>query len=332
MTKSNLDEVVDVAVVGAGASGLTAADVCQLRGQSVCLFDKGRGPGGRLSTRRSGSLRFDHGARSLSVKGSEAETIFSEWIDGDLVEEWTPREREPHAKSPKWVGKPGMNAPIKHVAGRHRVSFGSRVAALRQAPDHWVVMAEGDMPLCRARRVLVAIPAPQATELLNGTGFAHQSRVAAVKFDPVWVAMLQGPDPSAVGFETVTSQGSPLAAVDAQGSKPGRPSDPAWVAQASVPWSRAHLEDAPEAIEDLFRVELESLFEQPVSGSISVHRWRYARCANPVGEEILVDEALGLVCCGDWCLGDTVGDAIQSGLAAGRWLTRRSAESMKVSP
>lgn len=327
MTKSNLEETVDLAVVGAGASGLTAADVCQLSGQSVRLFDKGRGPGGRLSTRRSGSLRFDHGARSLSVQGAEAEAVFSQWMEEGVVERWAPRQREPRAESPKWVGKPGMNAPIKHVAGRHRVSFGSRVAALRQAPDHWVLMADNEVPLCRARRVLVAIPAPQATELLDGTGFTHQSRVAAVNFDPVWVAMFQGPDPAAVGFETMSSQGSVFAAVDAQGSKPGRPSDPAWVAQASVPWSRAHLEEAPEVIEDLLRVELARLFDQAVSGPISVHRWRYARCANPVGEEVLVDQALGLVCCGDWCLGDTVGDAIQSGLAAGRWLTDLSTES-----
>jgi len=179
---------------------------------------------------------------------------------------------------------------------------------------------------------LVAIPAPQATELLDGTGFAHQSRVAEVTFDPVWVAMFQGPDPAVVGFEAMSSQGPVFAAVDAQGSKPGRPSDPAWVAQASAPWSRAHLEDAPEVIQDHLRAELESLFDQAVLGPISVHRWRYARCANPVGEEALVDESLGLVCCGDWCLGDTVGDAIQSGLAAGRWLSRLSSESTKVSP
>lgn len=332
MTKSNLDEVVDLAVVGAGASGLTAADVCQASGQTVRLFDKGRGPGGRLSTRRAGSLRFDHGARSLSVKGPGAEAALSKWIREGLVEKWTPQERGPDADFSGWVGKPGMNAPIKHAAGLHRVCFGSRVAALRQDLGHWIVMGEEEAPLCRARRVLVAIPAPQATELLDGTGFQHQARVAAVEFDPIWVAMFQGPHPAAVGFETVASQGPVFAVIDAQGSKPGRPSDPAWVAQASVPWSRAHLEDSPEVIEADLRSELESIFNQAVSGPIQVHRWRYARCSNPVGEEALVDEALGLACCGDWCLGDTVGDAIQSGLAAGRWLTDLSAESSPASP
>ena len=53
-----------VAVIGAGISGLFAARTLADRGLNVKVFDKGRGLGGRMSTRRvDGKSCFDHGAQ-----------------------------------------------------------------------------------------------------------------------------------------------------------------------------------------------------------------------------------------------------------------------------
>ena len=41
-----------IIVVGAGLSGLMAARECASHGHEVIVFDKGRGVGGRLATRR----------------------------------------------------------------------------------------------------------------------------------------------------------------------------------------------------------------------------------------------------------------------------------------
>ena len=42
----------DVIVIGAGISGLMCATELERNGYSVQVLDKGRGPGGRMSTRR----------------------------------------------------------------------------------------------------------------------------------------------------------------------------------------------------------------------------------------------------------------------------------------
>lgn len=41
-----------VAIIGAGMAGLSCARALVQAGVAVELFDKGRGPGGRMSTRR----------------------------------------------------------------------------------------------------------------------------------------------------------------------------------------------------------------------------------------------------------------------------------------
>jgi predicted NAD/FAD-dependent oxidoreductase len=62
---------MDFAIIGAGMAGLACADALKEAGHNVALFDKGRGPGGRMSTRRMetplGEVAFDHGAQYFTA-------------------------------------------------------------------------------------------------------------------------------------------------------------------------------------------------------------------------------------------------------------------------
>jgi len=52
-----------VAVVGAGIAGITAARTLAQAGWHVIVFEKSRGAGGRIATRRTEWGGFDHGAQ-----------------------------------------------------------------------------------------------------------------------------------------------------------------------------------------------------------------------------------------------------------------------------
>ena len=52
-----------VVVVGAGISGLVCASELSQAGIDVTVVEMGRGPGGRLATRRGSGLPFDHGTQ-----------------------------------------------------------------------------------------------------------------------------------------------------------------------------------------------------------------------------------------------------------------------------
>jgi len=73
------DSIARVLIIGAGASGACMAfRLRQILGQSVriCLWEKARGPGGRMSTNRQdfkdGRLRADMGAQYLSLDTSDS--------------------------------------------------------------------------------------------------------------------------------------------------------------------------------------------------------------------------------------------------------------------
>ncbi|MBT5019158.1 MAG: FAD-dependent oxidoreductase, partial [Planctomicrobium sp.] len=57
-----------VAVIGAGISGLACAQALNEQGEKVTVYDKGRGAGGRMSTRRTAErFEFDHGCQYFSA-------------------------------------------------------------------------------------------------------------------------------------------------------------------------------------------------------------------------------------------------------------------------
>ena len=62
-----MNKLPHIAVIGAGIAGLSCATQLQEAGLKVSVFDKSRGPGGRMSTRRGDDWQCDHGAQYLSL-------------------------------------------------------------------------------------------------------------------------------------------------------------------------------------------------------------------------------------------------------------------------
>jgi len=117
-------QVLRVAVIGAGVAGLVAARTLVDHGIEVTLFEKGRGPGGRISTRRSAAGRFDHGAATFTAHTALFRRSVEAWVAQGVVAAWPPRVarlaegaiRTIEAPS-SFTGVGGMNRLARHLAG-----------------------------------------------------------------------------------------------------------------------------------------------------------------------------------------------------------------------
>ncbi|MEL0004062.1 MAG: FAD-dependent oxidoreductase [Rhodospirillales bacterium] len=57
-----------IVIIGAGITGLSCARTLANHGQASLILEKGRGVGGRVSTRRAqNGMTFDHGAQYISA-------------------------------------------------------------------------------------------------------------------------------------------------------------------------------------------------------------------------------------------------------------------------
>ncbi len=303
-----------IGIIGAGLAGLACATLLTRR-QAVQLFDKGRGPGGRMSSRRvptaAGEAGFDHGAQYFTVRNDGFRNQVEAWAASGLAARW------PAAGPDAWVGTPAMNAPLKALAQPLDVRWGTRIDALLRDGRQWRVRGDG-IEAGPFDAVVVAVPAEQAAPLLApwSAGFARHA-VATVS-QPCWtvIAAFDGRVPA----PDVLREDGPIGWAARNVAKPGRAGPEAWVIQAGPGWSAEHLEESPDAVmPQLLQAFAERIAAPlPTRLAAAAHRWRYARSGTD-GSGTLWDAGLGLGVCGDWLLGPRVECAWASGtgLAAG---------------
>lgn len=301
-----------IVVIGAGMSGLACSERLVAAGHEVRLFDKARGPGGRMSTRRielePGTIAFDHGAQYFTARRPDFVAQVAAWAEQGVVARW------PEAGADAWVGLPAMNAPVAHLARQLAVAFSSHVMSLSRDAAGWhVTVQDGDRhgPFDAA---IVALPAEQAAAFLGAHDLAMASLAMAVRSQPCWTMLAAFDGPLPIRADVIRRSGV-LAWATRNGTKPGRAPGEAWVVQAEGTWSTAHLEHPAE---DVARTMLKALTEVsgdarlPAVRHVSAHRWRYAMVRS-AEQGALWNNTLRLGACGDWLLGPRVELAWQSG-------------------
>lgn len=294
----------DVLVIGAGLAGAAAAECLTDAGQRVIVLDKGRGPGGRLSTRRADGGTFDHGAAMLQAS-SEA---FHQWLAQRVAFGVAARWRH------GWVGVPGMNALVAAALAGATVQWQAPVASLRLASGGWQARDATGALLAEAVRLIVAIPAPQASTVLRTSGqqalMPWIDALERVRYSPCWAGLFAvddagRPASTPVLDEAGTRPSGILEAVYRDADKPGRADVGHWVVHATAGWSEAHLELPPDEATRLMLPAFLDASGREASQvrSATAHRWRYARPS--IGARIKACE--GMDDLGVWLAGDAIG-------------------------
>jgi len=322
-----------VAVIGAGISGLTCARTLTDHGVAVTVFEKSRGVGGRMATRRAeGGLTFDHGAQYFTVGDEQFGRHVRSWQQDGLVQLWDGTIRvlrdgcvEPlkTARS-RFVGTPGMTAVCKHLAKGLDVHLKCEVAELRRSGGLWCpVDAEGRV-LGTYDVLIVSSPSVQSARLLEPdaklSGLARQ-----VTVQPCWAVMAVFDSRLPTGFDGAFIHDASLSWAARNSSKPARSgAADCWVLHGSPIWSRNHLEATAEEIMDRLLDDFWAVTGQrPVKPRTALaHRWRYALPVEPLENRCLLGASVGLGACGDWCGGPRVEGAFLSGLAAAERVLR----------
>ena len=303
-----------IGIIGAGMAGLTCGTRLASAGHEVTIFDKGRGPGGRMAVRRlehqGATFTFDHGAQYFTARDPAFVEQVAAWSRDGIVARW------PAAGADAWVGTPGMNAPIRAMADALGVHFATRIDALERDGIYWRLKGQG------ASRepfdaVVVAVPAEQAAPLLEPYSHVMGDAAHWVASKPCWAVMVafeERVDCADVLSDSLP-EGGPLGWAARNSNKPERdPSRECWVLHASPEWTRKHLECAGDDVcDDLLDAFAAQVGALPGVVVKTAHRWRYAKVAKN-DDGALWDRDLRLGACGDWLSGPRVENAFLSGM------------------
>lgn len=326
-----------VAIVGCGLAGLMAARTLGDHGLAVRLFDKSRGVGGRMATRRTPEgLRFDHGAQYFTARDCRFARYVRSWVDDGLAKPWCGRVVHlrggdvlaEKSDTPRYVGVPAMNAIPKHLAEGLDIRLDTTVASIgRAGSSRWRLTDDQGQSLGEYDRVIFNCPPAQSAALLAGHS-SLAAKVAAVTMNPCWAVMVHSKNPPKIDYDAAFVDNSPLAWICRDSDKPGRVAEDGagWVLHATADWSIDQLEVSADQARDQL-IDAFGVATGVALGQIdyaTAHRWRYAIAAKPLEEGYLWDPTEGLGVCGDWCSGSRIEGAFLSGMAAAGALLREA--------
>ncbi len=175
-----------IGIIGAGLSGLVAGRILARAGHDIVVFEKSRGYGGRMATRRverDEMIRVDHGApyltgtsdafQSFLEEMQEAGLVtlwndhFSYFTDGRILPEMPGRERVPHYMAPG-----GMISIGKYLGRTLDIYFEEKVGGIthiggsRITKSPWMLNSTS-INVFGVDAVIIATPAIQAYGLIS---------------------------------------------------------------------------------------------------------------------------------------------------------------------
>ena len=336
---SSVTTSLPIAIVGAGLAGLSCAQALLQAGHTVHVFDKARGPSGRMSTRRAednnGPWQCDHGAQYFTARDPAFRAEVARWQQAGVAALWNARLASfdgnawtaPATPLERFVGTPRMTSPaawlVQHLGEPALAQWQTTVQRLGHTEGGWaIISAEHGLHSQHYSAVLLAVPAPQAVPLLAPVAPAGAALAASARMRGSWAVMLRYASPVALPWEGAFINTGPLRWVARDSSKPGRTGQETWLLHASPEWSEAHIEDSAEAVTTALLAAFAAL-GGPAPLAATAHRWRYADTEPALTRGSWWDAQMRLGLCGDW---------LHGGKVEGAWLSGRALAQQVLKP
>lgn len=307
-------------IIGAGVSGLLLARQLQEAGRKVLVLEKGRGFGGRMSTRRAGEARYDHGAQYFTVRDQRFQRWVDRMVEAKVVREWFRNFPEDAGSNghPRYVGVEGISDVGKFLAEGLEVRRSTKVTGVRRVESKWEVRAE-DGSVFTAEHLVVTSPVPQTLELLEGCGVVFapdvDERLRAVRYEKGLAVMVQLEGPSGLpDFGGVRVTEGPLTWV-ADNQMKGISRAPAVTLHSDGIFAEAHW-DSPDEVCGPLLIAAARPYLKSEAGSFRCHRWGFTKPTRTFGAPFFYDRENQLVLAGDSFGGPRVEGAALSGIEA----------------
>ncbi|MDP9429246.1 MAG: NAD(P)-binding protein [Actinomycetota bacterium] len=305
-------------VVGGGIAGTACARVLADAGIDVRVLDRGRRPGGRMTSLRLHDRTVDLGASYLTAEdGSPFASVVRGWVDRGLARPWT----DTFAVAGPEGLRSTTTGPVRYAAPGGLRSLVADLAAGLHVESRRTVAAVGPGPQVDGEDVpaaVLAMPDPQARRLLDP---ATAGRLLDDRpWEPSLAVQVGWPGrrwPADLHGAFVHDDPAVTWVAD-DGDRRGDGA-PVLVAHTTAALAAAHLEDPDAAAGPVAAAVGRALGIDVPPAWTAVHRWTYARPTAARTEPFGLADGIGL--CGDgWSAPSRVQAAWTSGTALGQAL------------
>ncbi len=289
-----------VAILGAGLCGLLIAKGLQKLGTSPMVFEKSRGTGGRLATKRWPWGQANIGAQYFTARDEEFRALVDTWVKEGHAKRWafTPYKihRQQLLASPddveRFVGSPSMTSITRYLANGINLALSTRIEECKLASNGtWELLDNSGNRHGPFDIVISTLPAEQTHAL-----FAEHTEQHRTIHRPCWAVVLA----------TSCADGSQIPAdiqgifgddqfswVSRQSALQNLPStrefSDIWLLHSAPEWTENQSSTIATRVNALAKEWLENVFKKKLNVVHNEqHFWRYANIAGAPNAEIRV--------------------------------------------
>ncbi|WP_404362504.1 NAD(P)/FAD-dependent oxidoreductase [Marinobacter sp.] len=315
-----------VAIIGSGMAGLAAGHLLQDAGVAVTLFEKSRGPGGRLASKRLSDGSVDIGAQFFTVRNPAFSAFLDQKAGEDSYQQWPARLRyqdsegkwESFRESTRYVGVPRMTAISRRLSESLRIQTQVRIERLvAMDSGQWQLLDTGGETSGPFDAVIITAPPAQTREIIKNSGLKALVNMFSddeKQMHACWTLAARYEPALELDYDGLQPRSDVLQWAGNNSSKPGRKEQGEWwVLHGRPDWSDEHQDDAPEKITEALLEAFEAATgihrkpEQTLS-----HRWLYARSSASGGPGHVWFGENRIAVLGDWLAGGRVEGAFDS--------------------
>ncbi len=257
-------------IIGAGMAGLSAARILSIKGHEVVVLDKGRGVGGRMSTRTINDAKADHGAQYFSVKSLEFQELITELQAENIVAEWT----IPQRANVRYIGGKGMNTIPKKLAQNLNIVVNEKVIFI--SGNEVKTETGNTYPF---DNLIVTIPVPQIVDLLNQSQIKissqDQSVFESIHYMPCIAVMAVLNQPTDILGGGIILENQSVAWI-ADNFQKGITQMPTATLHASAEYSNEHFDDDLQIVAKEMLASVNQYITSENIQSFQVHRWKFS--------------------------------------------------------
>ena len=312
-----------IAVIGAGLAGITFAS--KVKGKfNVEVFEKSRGVGGRMSTRRENQFTFDHGAQFFKIKTNDFWDFFSELLEKKIIQPWNFKLAYfdgRHLKKIKvikntdnfFVGVPNMDSTLKHLSKKCNVILNSKIERTIQKNGKWNLYDQNKKFYGPYDWVILSLPAQQSLELLTKKS-SFCPLIEKIKMKGCFSLMVGINKPLHLDYDAAIIQNQEIAWLALNHSKPCRMNNHCLLVNSSYEYADQNMNSSKDKVlKHLLNVSSNLInYELRHSTLTKIHQWKYVEAECSPIENYFIDHNEKVAVCGDWFIDSRVEGAFLS--------------------
>ena len=307
----------NVAVIGAGITGVTLANLLQ-KEVNLTVFEKSRGVGGRMATRRAEPYQFNHGTQYFKIENEEFKDFMQPLMRNKIIKPLRTNyieifnkkviKRTKMYNQKYYTAESNMNSVVKYlINNKFYIKLLCKIEKTIKKNGKWFIIDSENLSYGPYDWLFITIPSDQAIEILNND-FKLLNIIKKLKMRSCFSLMLGFDKIKEFDFDTALFLDEDVQWLSISKKILEKKKYYNLLINSSYNFAEQNINDSKDKISDYLIKQVSDILKCELNNykHKALHFWKYAMSEKNNNLGSLLDEDLKVIVCGDWCMNGKV--------------------------